>query len=115
MYSTRQNLEKYLVNLSLTAADGNSFFFRQSRDLVIYNIYSAAIKTSKCAVSFWGISRLCSAVLFLPWFKLAHVYIQVTIVCTNAMKLNQFAIFQKQAINFLKQKDYWLIQLRPGN
>jgi len=38
---------------------------------------SLSIKTSRLAASFWVISQLDSPFIFLRWFKLAHIYIQV--------------------------------------
>jgi len=39
---------------------------------------SAVLESFKFRVIFRGISRLCSAFLFGRWFKLAHMWIQVT-------------------------------------
>jgi len=42
------------------------------------NIFLQQFKSSRFSASFWGISRLRSAFIFLEWFKLARICIQVS-------------------------------------
>jgi len=56
-------------------------------------------KRSRFAVSFWGICQLGSAFILLRWFKLSHIYIQVT-------RLHQRGVFESISKFFQYEIDF---------
>jgi len=43
-------------------------------------------------LGFWGISQLCYAFIFLRWFKLVHIYIQVAYMCSTQMGVSKESV-----------------------
>ena len=47
-------------------------------EVICYDQHNQTIKSSTFSIGFRGISQLGSVFVFMRWFKLAHIFIQVT-------------------------------------
>jgi len=67
-----------------------------------FSAYPTAVENSGFYLSFRGIIRLGSTFIFLGWFKLAHIYIQVATPTTVANKesIGKFLIGNRCHVNY---------------
>ena len=71
--------------------------------------WNILIKSSRFAVSLWGIRRLSSAFIFSRWFKLAHVYVQWRV--TTLHKGEAFEGFNSSPYYLLEIYSYFATDL----
>ena len=65
----------------------------------VSNFRGFSLKSTSVSVCFWGISRLPSAFVFLRWFKLAHMSIQVCTFHDGCKQGIDQQIFNKKSIS----------------
>jgi len=62
-------------------------------------VSKVTLKSTSVSVGFWGISRLPSAFVFLRWFKLAHISIQVSTFHDGCKQGIDQQIFNRKSIS----------------
>ena len=62
-------------------------------------VSKVTLKSTSVSVCFWGISRLPSAFVFLRWFKLAHISIQVSTFHDGCKQGIDQQIFNRKSIS----------------
>jgi len=74
------------------------------------------LKSSSVSVCFQGISQLPSAFVFLWWFKLAHIYIQVCTFHDGCKQGIDQQIFNRKSLSRkITHPQYWKLQSKlPG-